>query len=258
MAGVYQLKRLRPMVRPFQLHWFSRLRSSNDQAAALRRRGRMQAPALVLAGRQTAGRGRGGNTWWSGPGSITVTFVLPIDEDLQPFQVPLVAGLAVRQALAEACGTDALRLKWPNDVVWEGRKLAGLLCERVIQADLVGIGVNVNVDPADAPRALRPRIGSLLQITGRRLDPGQVLATIAQHLARAMARRRQHPWAALQREYDRYHMLVGQEVTVVGEQRVVAGRCEGVDPSGRLLVRTGEQQLAHVMTGHVELHRPAT
>src|SRR5437764_6952544 len=151
----YQLDRLRAGLRPFRLHWFPALRSTSDHAAAMRRRGGLFAPALVLAGRQTAGRGRGDHIWWSGPGCITVTFVLPVDERVAPHQLPLAAGLAVRNAAADLAGTDAVKLKWPNDVLYGGRTAAGLLCERVRGADLVGLGLNVNVDPATGPPALR-------------------------------------------------------------------------------------------------------
>ena len=136
----YELERLRTSLKPFRLHWYPTLGSTNDHAAELRRRGGLFAPAVVLTGRQTAGRGRGAHVWWSGPGCITVTFVLPIGEQVQPYQLPLIAGLAVRNAAAELTGNDGIQLKWPNDVLHEGRKLAGLLCERVEKADLVGLG----------------------------------------------------------------------------------------------------------------------
>src|SRR5438270_7466674 len=77
----FNLTALRAGVKPFRLHWFPTLRSTNDHAAAMRKRGELFAPAIVLTGRQTAGRGRGSNTWWSGAaGMLTVTFVFPVDE----------------------------------------------------------------------------------------------------------------------------------------------------------------------------------
>src|SRR3954470_17990529 len=115
--NAFRLDDLRTALRPFRLHWFPELGSTNDHAAALRKAGELFAPAVVLAGRQTAGRGRGGNTWWSGPGCLTVTFVLPVDERLAAHQVPLIAWLAVRNAAAELAGSDAVKLKWPNDLV---------------------------------------------------------------------------------------------------------------------------------------------
>ena len=117
----FNLAQLRQGIKPFRLHWFPRLLSTNDHAAALRKRGALFAPAIVLAGRQTAGRGRGSNTWWSSAGCLTVTFVLPAEEHLKPHQLPLIAGLGVRDAVAELSGAgDRIQLKWPNDVVCEG------------------------------------------------------------------------------------------------------------------------------------------
>src|SRR6266576_4714858 len=86
--------RLRKDIKPFKLHWFPRLRSTNDHAAALRERGELYAPAVVVSGHQMAGRGRGGNSWWSGRGAITATCVCPVEEHLSPHQVPLRAGVA--------------------------------------------------------------------------------------------------------------------------------------------------------------------
>src|SRR5882724_2962305 len=120
-ASSFDLKRLRERLKPFRLHWFPRLRSTNDHAIEMRNRGELFAPAVVLTGRQTAGRGRGSNTWWSKPGSLTVTFVLAAGDKVEPHQLPLVAGLAVRNAAAELSGNDAIQLKWPNDVLHNGK-----------------------------------------------------------------------------------------------------------------------------------------
>src|SRR5205823_5865653 len=160
----FQLDSLKEQIKPFRLHFFTRLRSTNDHAAYLRKRGKLFAPAIVLTSHQLAGRGRGSNIWWSGPGSLTVTFVLPVHEHRLPHQIPLIAGLAVRNAIAAHSGVDDIQLKWPNDLLHHGRKLAGLLCERLDRVDLIGLGLNVNVNLKDVPRALRPTVTSLLDI----------------------------------------------------------------------------------------------
>jgi len=235
----YDLARLRKELRPFRLYWFPHLNSTNDQAARLRRRGELFAPAAVLTGRQSAGRGRGAHSWWSGAGSVTVTFALPIEEHLSPQQVPLVAGLAVRAALEEISGLAGIGLKWPNDLIYEGQKLAGVLCERLERVDLVGAGINLNVDPHRAPLSLRSRITSLRAVTGRDFDPTTAVARTAAHLLRMMGRRSEHPFPALVEEYDRHHVLVGRRVTVsdAGRAPAVSGTCEGLDQTGRLVLR---------------------
>src|SRR5688500_14403447 len=126
-SSSFDLARLRTGLKPFRLYWFPRLRSTNDHAAVLRKRRELFAPAVVLTGNQLAGRGRGSNKWWSDGGVLTVTFAMPIEEHLAAYQIPLAAGLAVRNAAADLSRQDSISLKWPNDVLYEGRKLAGLL-----------------------------------------------------------------------------------------------------------------------------------
>lgn len=250
--GGYQLERLRRGLRPYRLHWFPRLRSTNDHAAELRRQGRLYAPAVVLTGKQLAGRGRGSNRWYSSRGDLTVTFVLPFEPHLSALQVPLIAGLAVRNAAAELTGNTAIALKWPNDVMYDDQKLAGLLCERVHNVDLIGIGLNINLDPAEVPPSLRGQVASLMSIGGRTYDLTSVLVIVASHLRGTLGRRHEQPVARYLAEYDRHHMLSGRRVSVVAQpgQKPLSGTCEGIDNIGRLLVRD-RWQVHHLFAGHV-------
>jgi BirA family biotin operon repressor/biotin-[acetyl-CoA-carboxylase] ligase len=218
----------------------------------------LYAPAIVLAARQTAGRGRGTNTWFSAPGSLTVTFVLPTSETLPPHHVPLAAGLAVRDAVAEISGEQRIGLKWPNDLYFGGRKLAGLLCERVDGVDLIGVGVNVNRPTGSVPRALKHRIVFLREMLGTAhpTDLTTVLATIARHIHVRLVRGNTSAGELLG-EYARHHVLVGKRLRISsGDGPVVEGRCEGLDETGRLLVREGTR-LHRVIAGHVELRSPS-
>ena len=253
-STLFDLPRLRENLKPFRLYWRPTLPSTNDWAAELRKRGEMFAPAVVLADEQTAGRGRGTNMWWSREGSLTVTFVLPVDEHVEPHQLPLIAGLAARGAAAELSGDNGVQLKWPNDLLYGGKKLAGLLCERILGADLVGIGVNVNVDPAEAPADLRSQITSLSQISGRVLDMTDALSFLASHLRVTLDRAMKEPFTLLLREYDAHHALIGREVcvTAVLNDPPLCGRCEGLDDMGRLLLRSGGK-LHHIISGQVQV-----
>ncbi len=222
----------------------------------MRRRGALYAPAIVVAARQTAGRGRGTNTWFSAAGSLTVTFVLPIDQTMAPHHVPLAAGLAVRNAAAELTAREEVGLKWPNDVYFDGRKLAGVLCERLDGVDLIGIGMNVNRPAGKVPAALRDRIVFLEDIAGVKQSLTIVAATIARHIHLLLVRRSETPFPLLLREYDRHHVLVGRRVNVLSaHESPVSGKCEGLDDSGRLLVRRGGSRggLHRIVAGHIEL-----
>jgi BirA family biotin operon repressor/biotin-[acetyl-CoA-carboxylase] ligase len=247
----YDLTRLRPAIKPFRLHWFPVIRSTNDHAADLRAAGKLYAPSVVLAGHQRAGRGRGGNTWWSRPGCITATFVFPIDEQVQPHQIPLLAGLGVRNAVAEITGNRDIQLKWPNDVLYKGQKLAGLLCERKEKADLVGIGLNVNLKPEWIPDELAERITAMSLITDELYNLADVLAAVAKHVRALVTHQAERPFGSVLREYDSHHALVGKRVSVdVGSGEHVSGKCEGLDKEGRLIVR-GRGKAEHVIAGQV-------
>jgi BirA family biotin operon repressor/biotin-[acetyl-CoA-carboxylase] ligase len=249
----FNLARLREGLAPFRLHWFPRLRSTNDHAADMRKHGQLYAPAIVLAGRQTKGRGRGTNVWWSAGGSLTVTFALPVGEWIQPHQLPLVAGLAARNAVAELTGDNGVQLKWPNDLLYGGRKLGGLLCERIDKADLIGLGLNVNLNPTDAPAVLRERVTSLATIAGRPLDLTTVLIVVAQHLRQMLVRGAERPFSEVLLEYDSHHALIGRKVNVIlgNGEPPVSGRVEGLDDMGRLLIRS-RGTLHHVISGQVQ------
>jgi biotin-(acetyl-CoA carboxylase) ligase len=291
-ANRFRVGELREAVKPFRLHFFTSLRSTNDHAAVMRRRGELFAPAVVVAARQAAGRGRGTNTWFSAAGSLTVTFVVPTHSGLSPHHVPLAAGLAVRNAAAEIAGDEGIGLKWPNDLYFGGGKLAGLLCERLDNIDLVGVGLNVNVPRGAVPRELRGKIVFLQQIMTRASDvipsaardPGKgsvsrgpdiprvakappgmtagagpsdltsVLGVVARHVYQTVVRHSDTPFPLLLREYDRHHVLVGRRVRVVsGGEAALVGKCEGLDDVGRLLVRPKGGRVSRVIAGHVEL-----
>ncbi len=240
-------------MKPFRLHWFPRLRSTNDHAGVLRKRGGLFAPTIVLTGHQLAGRGRGSNTWWSGAGSLTATFVMPIEAHLAAHHVPLIAGVAVRRAVAELSGYDGIQLKWPNDLLHDGRKLAGLLCERVEQADLIGVGLNVNVNLKQIPSGLRDRVTSLNAIAGKPVDLTAAVIAVAGQLHRLLSNRDDRRFQSILSEYDQHHALLGRRVSVTGfDEPAISGKCEGLDEMGRLLLRD-RKTLHRVIAGHVQV-----
>jgi BirA family transcriptional regulator, biotin operon repressor / biotin---[acetyl-CoA-carboxylase] ligase len=240
-------------VAPFRLLAFARLRSTNDHAKALIRRGQIDAPTIILTQNQTAGRGRGKNQWWSGPGCLTVTFILQSQAHLPLEHISLRAGVAIRQALADLTRNLDILLKWPNDLLWQGRKLAGILCERERDFDLIGIGLNVA--PRRVPRSIKDQIASLREITGHSYDITDVLPHLTRRILKCLgAAKRRTSFVEIIREYDHHHALLGRNVHVWIEedQPPITGRCEGLDDSGRLLVRSG-RQLHRIIAGTVRL-----
>jgi BirA family transcriptional regulator, biotin operon repressor / biotin---[acetyl-CoA-carboxylase] ligase len=246
--ATFELARLAKELKPFKLHWFPTLGSTNSHAARMRREGRLVAPCAVLTGRQTAGRGRGVNVWHAAGGVVTVTFVLPASDTLPPQHVPLIAGLAVRDAIAEF-GVPDVGIKWPNDLWHDDRKLAGLLCERLDRVDLIGVGVNVNVSARQLPRALRASATSLLQMTGRPIDQTSLVAAVARHLRRRLGDSRTSLASCLG-EIQRADVLRDRLVRVTQTDAPLEGRALGIDSLGRLMIRA-RHETRMIVTGTV-------
>ena len=211
------------------------LRSTNAQAAALAERRQPPGRWAVLASRQTAGRGRGTNAWYSDADSLTVTFAQPVDPTKTPGEVTLRAGVAVRAALSRHVDADRLSIKWPNDVLGDRRKVCGILCQRVEVTDLIGIGVNLAGDFRNAPPDVRRRAASLAQLGAADVTPDDLFIDIA-HALRADD---EHgDWHA---ELSRVHHLTDRHVVVeLPDARLIRGRCIGIDRQGRLLVDDGD------------------
>lgn len=122
---------------------FGRLDSTNDEA--LRRIDAGEGHGLVIvADSQSGGRGRRGAVWRSEPGNLFMTMVVAVPPDKMPGQLAFVTGLAVAEAI-RLCAAQDVRLKWPNDVMLEGRKLGGILIEAGSRSELYAVGIGVNV-----------------------------------------------------------------------------------------------------------------
>ena len=213
---------------------FRRVDSTNARARAL---AEQWAPpgTLVSAAEQTEGRGRQGRTW-SAPAGRALLFSLVLRDP--PHLLPLAAGIAV----AEEVGGEA-RVKWPNDVLLGGRKVAGILVEGRPQEGwtVVGIGLNVAMRMDDLPAELRDRAGTLARSEA---DVEPTLSRLLERLERWLAAPGEDVLAAL-RERD---ALRGQRVRwATGE-----GQAAGIDDAGRLVVARDGGQVA-LEAGEVHL-----
>jgi len=248
----YDLQRLEQRARPLTLHHARVTESTNDWAKREMQAGGVQTPALFVADSQTAGRGRRGNAWWSPRGNIAATFAFSHDPHLAFGLLPLLAGLAVRRALADLSASEEIGLKWPNDLIARQRKVAGLLCERLQGVDLLGIGVNVNAQTCDAPTELRGRIIALRELSGKTFDLTDTLVAIGQQLRRAVGVESESAAREMLAEYSHHHWPTGKNIEVIDTDRapLVRGRCGGVDAQGRLVVTAGQQTHA-LLTGSI-------
>jgi len=227
-----------------ELHFHRTLRSTNDEAAALARRG---APewTLVVADEQTSGRGRAGRAWLTPPGSAIALTILLRPRALPPEAAmgwSALGALAVVEAL-EAQGADA-QIKWPNDVLLGGKKVAGVLAEASWSGealDYLVVGVGVNVTPASLPDGARLDYPSTYveAAVGHSIDRHALLADILERVWRWYPRVGS---AELVEAWERRLAFRGREVWITDEagSNTHRGVVEGLLPDGRLVLRTGQ------------------
>lgn len=249
--GPADLDRMSERLVPFRLYYFSSLASTNDTAADLAREG-AAAPAVVVAGRQTAGRGQRGRSWFSGRDSVAATFLLPIMPDRPIQHLPILAGLAVREALASLTGENGLKVKWPNDVLLHGRKVSGVLCERRHGVDLVGAGINVRHAPDEVPPELTGSSIALADVCHTPLDRWEVLAAVTAPLGRHVLQESAPlAWRWALAQWPLHDSLLGEDVEVETPLGRVVGRSHGIDTHGQLHIVTSEGQARFIASGSV-------
>lgn len=232
-------KALPAVIRGMEFH--RQLPSTQDRAAELTNSGCLDRPFLVVAEVQSAGRGRRGHTWWSEIGGLTFSLVL--DEQTSPAGVvgryTLQVALAVRDALARLLPQGVLQVKWPNDVILDGKKVAGILLETLATRPrqiVVGIGINVNNSVTRAPAELATRLTTLSDHAGYLFHLDEVLREVLQELLPIEVHAREND--DLPARWRVHCSLTGKHIEVERGATVWNGRCCGIDHDGQLLLDT--------------------
>lgn len=233
--------------------------STNDLANEKALQGEEEG-TVVIAEKQTEGRGTKGRKWFSirEKGLYLSIILRPRRKDLS--LLPLAFGLAVRDALFETEGLD-VRLKWPNDLVHSGKKLGGILCEASFIGNemshvILGIGINLNQERYDFPEGIRSQATSLKLLLKKNIDRDLFLSRL---------------WGILD---DWYHFFlqgkdreiitgfedsstfsVGEELVVRTEDERFRGKYRGVDLKGRLHIESGERQRSFLAAEIIEISK---
>jgi BirA family biotin operon repressor/biotin-[acetyl-CoA-carboxylase] ligase len=221
-------------------------------------------PLVILAREQTHGRGRRGRVWHSpAAGNLYGTFVFrPKLEPARLQDFTLWMGLNVCELTANFCKIEP-GLKWPNDLLIQGRKAGGMLTEARIDADQVrdlvfGLGLNLNVRPEDLPRDLALTAISLAEASGAPVEVNRFAAALITRVLSAYGQFVEGDYREKFAElWSRFDLLRGRPVSVTQGNRTVSGTATGIDDEGSLIVRTGPGRTERFRAGEVTLSREA-
>lgn len=232
---------------PFKLEQRDKIDSTNDEARRLSAAG-FGHGTVVSAVEQSAGRGRRGRSWMSPPGNLHCSILL--DRGPDPAAAPqltFVAAVALRDALADLAITIDFRVKWPNDVLCAGAKIAGMLLEQAGEFIILGVGVNVVAYPETA---LYP--ATSLAKTGSGASADDVLAGFCDRLGHWYDIWREQGFAPIRRAWLEVAVGVGMPVTArLADESVLTGRFKGLAEDGALELADENNHIRRILAGDV-------
>ncbi|NIM91216.1 MAG: biotin--[acetyl-CoA-carboxylase] ligase [Candidatus Aminicenantes bacterium] len=214
--------------------------STNDLAKKKAEKGVAEG-TVIIAEEQTKGKGTKGRNWYSAKnmGLYASAILYPENPDIS--LLPLMAGLAVKEAIAESLSVS-VGLRWPNDLLWEEKKLGGILCESDFVGNrlnyvILGIGLNLYHDPEDFPEEIRPLAASLKMVTDLEINEERLLRSLWKSLSRWYRLFSQGQSIKIAHSYERNSLLrPGQKLKLENEKGEFTGVYRGIDQRGGLIL----------------------
>jgi BirA family biotin operon repressor/biotin-[acetyl-CoA-carboxylase] ligase len=234
--------------------------STNDVAMGLAAEGAAHG-TVVVADRQSRGRGRLGRHWVSPAGeNIYMSVVLrPALHPRDATLLTLLSSVACAQAVKETTGLEA-EIKWPNDVQVGGKKLGGILLETRTEPDrvthaVVGIGINVNMRAGDFPASIKKTATSVLRETGKKFRRTPIASAIINQMDQELKRLEKEGRGPLLARWKELSSTLGRKVKVTGGDGTLSGTAMGIDDEGRLLLRLANRRLKKISSGDIVMVR---
>jgi BirA family biotin operon repressor/biotin-[acetyl-CoA-carboxylase] ligase len=239
---------------------FQSTTSTNDVIERLARDG-VKEGAVVFAESQTCGRGRLGRKWLSPPrkGLWFSVLLRPEMRPAEATRLTVASATALRRAIHSETGLEP-EIKWPNDLLIQGRKTAGILTELNAELDqikyvILGIGVDISFSPADFPAELRSQATSLEAELGKPVFCPQLAVAILKELDYDYARVTSGRFADIAEEWEKHCTTLGRNVAIRVGARQISGRAEALGDEGALLLRTEHGHLERIVGGDVTIEK---
>lgn len=229
-----------------EIYCFDSIDSTNTKAKELAEAGHPSG-TLVVADQQTLGRGRRGRSWES-PAGTGIFMTLMLKPDINPnnaSMLTLVAAMATARAITQVTG-EAAQIKWPNDIVMNGKKVVGILTEMSAQFDYINhivVGIGINVHNEDFPEEIAKTASSLLLECGHRIHRASLIEAFLEEFERLYAVYLEtEDMSGLQKEYDSLLVNRGRQVRVLDPKEPFEGKAMGITKKGELIVDTWESR----------------
>lgn len=215
--------------------------------------------SLVISEEQTSGRGRQGRKWLSPSGKgIWMSLLLRPELPLSCApQLTLLCAVAVCRAIRAVTGVNT-GIKWPNDLLVEGRKVCGILIESVGEDELIrycvaGIGIDVNLENEDYPEDLKGLASSLKIESGRDCDRALLIGAVMNELEKLYELYIEQGFTPIGHLWEALSITIGKKITVKTARGDIQGTAEGLDPSGALILKSDDGQRINIFSGEVQL-----
>lgn len=242
-----------------EIHHFTEVTSTNDVAKQLAARGAKEG-TVVIAETQTRGRGRFERRWVSPKGGIWFSTILrPEVTPQEALKLTLMAAVAVARVIRKTLKLNA-EIKWPNDVLIEGKKVCGILIETSTRGKLVdfvtlGVGINANIDTDSFPENLRNSITSLKKELKEDVARERFLRALLEELEHYYMMFTRIEFDLILEEWKSLASFLGSYVEVASYDEKIVGLAVNVDQSGALLIKTENGTVRRVTSGDVVLQR---
>jgi BirA family biotin operon repressor/biotin-[acetyl-CoA-carboxylase] ligase len=241
-----------------EIYYFPELKSTNIIAKekALNRAEGIYEGTLIIAERQSAGKGRLGREWFSPAGGIWLSIILY--PQLSPSYIPritLMTAVAVVKTI-KLCTQVEPQVKWPNDILIYEKKGCGILTEMRAELDIinwlvVAIGINVNINHREFPEDIQENTISLKEVSGKEVFRVKLVQTFLQEFEKYYEKLKRKEFASILREWKLYSHTLGKKIRVDMGERIITGKATEINENGALILKKEDGELVEIISGTI-------
>ncbi len=242
-----------------EIYYFSELKSTNIIAKekALHGAEGINEGTLIIAERQSAGKGRLGREWFSPAGGIWFSIILyPQLSPSYISRISLMTAVAAVKAI-KICTQIKSQIKWPNDILINEKKVCGILTEMSAELDIinwvvVGIGINVNIKQQEFPEDIREKTTSLKEVLGKKVLRVKLVRVFLQEFEKYYEILKRREFSFILKEWKLYSHTLGKKIRVDMGERIISGEAVNINEEGVLILKKEDGELIEIISGTID------